>query len=76
MAIRIGDKLPSIDLQYKTGDGVQTINSNQPFASGTAVLIPPPGAITPTCPTAQLPGCLDDSDGLFSSNAKTIPENL
>ncbi len=62
MAIRVGDKLPSINLQYKTGDGVQTINSDQLFASGKVVLFAPPGAITPTCPAAQLPGYLADPD--------------
>ncbi|MDH3388284.1 MAG: redoxin family protein, partial [Gammaproteobacteria bacterium] len=65
MTIKVGDKLPSIDLQYKTADGVQTINTDGLFAGKKVVLFALPGAFTPTCSAAHLPGYVVNSDEFF-----------
>ncbi len=72
MTIQVGDKLPSIDLQYKTGDQVQTINSDQLFAGKKVVLFALPGAFTPTCSAAHLPGYLVNSDNFFAKGVDSI----
>ncbi len=72
MAIQVGDKLPSVDLQYKTEDGVQTINSDELFSGKKVVLFALPGAFTPTCSASHLPGYLLHSDQLFAKGVDRI----
>jgi len=72
MAIQVGDKLPSIDLQYKTEDGVQTINTDELFAGKKVVLFALPGAFTPTCSASHLPGFVVNSDRLFAKGVDLI----
>ncbi len=71
MAIRVGDKLPSVTLQIKTEDGVKNINSDDLFAGKKVVLFALPGAFTPTCSAAHLPGYVVQSDAL---NAKGVDQ--
>ena len=56
MAIQVGDKIPSVDLQRMGADGVETINSTDLFAGKKVVLFALPGAFTPTCSASHLPG--------------------
>lgn len=72
MTIQVGDKLPSIDLQYKTEDGVQTINSDELFGGKKVVLFALPGAFTPTCSASHLPGYVVNSDKLFARGIDSI----
>ena len=72
MTIQVGDKLPSIDLQYKTEDGVQTINSDELFGGKKVVLFALPGAFTPTCSASHLPGFVVNSDKLFARGIDSI----
>ena len=64
MTIQVGDKLPSVDLQYMGKDGVQTINSDELFGGRKVVLFALPGAFTPTCSAAHLPGYVVHADAL------------
>ena len=72
MAIRVGDKLPSIDLQHKTEDGVETINSDNLFGAKKVVLFALPGAFTPTCSASHLPGYVEMSAQLFDKGVNRI----
>ena len=72
MTIQVGDKLPSIDLQYKTDDAVQTINTDELFADKKVALFALPGAFTPTCSASQLPGYVVSSDKLFARGVDRI----
>ncbi len=72
MTIQVGDKLPSIDVQYKTEDKVQTINTDALFAGKKVVLFALPGAFTPTCSAAHLPGYVVNSDRLFDKGVDLI----
>lgn len=72
MTIQIGDKLPSIDVQYKTEDGVKTINTDELFAGKKVVLFALPGAFTPTCSASHVPGYLVNSDKLFEKGIDRI----
>ena len=72
MTIQVGDKLPSIDVQYKTEDTVQTINTDELFAGKKVVVFALPGAFTPTCSAAHLPGYVVNSDKLFAKGVDRI----
>ncbi len=72
MTIQVGDKLPSIDLQYKADDEVRTINSDELFAGKKVVLFALPGAFTPTCSAAHLPGYLVKSDEIRAKGVDSI----
>ncbi len=72
MTIQVGDKLPSIDVQYKTEDGVQTINTDELFAGKKVVVFALPGAFTPTCSASHLPGYVVNSDRLFDKGVDRI----
>ena len=72
MAIKEGDKLPSVDLQHKTADGIETINTDALFGGRKVVLFALPGAFTPTCSAAHLPGYVVQSDALFARGVDRI----
>ena len=72
MAIQIGDKVPSVNLQHMGADGVETISSNDLFAGKKVVLFALPGAFTPTCSAAHLPGYVVASDDLLAKGVDRI----
>lgn len=72
MAIQVGDKIPAVDLQRMGADGVETINSEALFAGKKAVLFALPGAFTPTCSAAHLPGYVVHSDDLRARGVDLI----
>jgi len=72
MTIQEGEKIPSIDLQYKDSEGVQTINSDDLFGGRKAVLFALPGAFTPTCSAKHLPGYVELASGFFSNGVDRI----
>jgi len=72
MAIKVSDKLPSIDLQHKIDDAVETINSDDLFSGKKVVLFALPGAFTPTCSASHLPGYVVHSDQLFDKGVDRI----
>jgi peroxiredoxin len=56
MAIQVGDKIPTVNMQHMGTDGVETISSDDLFAGKKVVLFALPGAFTPTCSASHLPG--------------------
>ena len=72
MAIQVGEKLPSINLQHMGADGVDTINSDDLFGGRKVVLFALPGAFTPTCSASHLPGYVVSSDDLFARGVDRI----
>ncbi len=72
MTIQVGDKLPSIDVQYKHDGKVKTIKTDELFAGKKVILFALPGAFTPTCSTSHLPGFLVNSDKIFAAGVDRI----
>ena len=72
MAIQVGDKLPSVELQYMGADGVETISSDDLFGGKKTVLFALPGAFTPTCSAAHLPGFVVHSDEILAKGVDQI----
>lgn len=72
MTIQAGDKIPAVDLQYLSGDGVKSINSSELFDGKKVVLFGLPGAFTPTCSAAHLPGYVVHADALKAKGVDSI----
>ncbi len=56
MSIQPGDKLPEIALQELQNGTVQSVTVAEAFGGKDVVLFAVPGAFTPTCSEAHLPG--------------------
>jgi len=72
MTIKVGDTLPSISLQHKIDDQVETLSSDDLFSGKKVVLFALPGAFTPTCSASHLPGYVVHSDQLFDKGVDRI----
>lgn len=72
MTIQVGEKLPSANLQHMGADGVETISSDDLFGAKKVVLFALPGAFTPTCSRAHLPGYVVASDDIFARGVDRI----
>ena len=64
MTIQVGEKIPSLTLQHKTDEGVSDISTDEIFGGKKVVLFALPGAFTPTCSAAHLPGYVVKADEL------------
>ena len=72
MAIQVGDKIPSVNIQHMGADGVETIDTSELFAGKKVVMFALPGAYTPTCSASHLPGYVVHSDDLFAKGVDLI----
>jgi glutaredoxin/glutathione-dependent peroxiredoxin len=71
MAIKVGDKFPSVTLRHLTADGVQAVSSDDYFKGRTIAIFGLPGAYTRTCSSRHLPGYVANAEAL---KAKGIDE--
>jgi peroxiredoxin len=71
MAIKVGDKFPSVTLRHQTAEGVQAVSSDDYFKGRTVAIFGLPGAYTRTCSSRHLPGYVANSEAL---KAKGIEE--
>lgn len=72
MTIAVGDRVPSVTLKYMTDEGPIDISSKELFAGKKVVLFALPGAFTPTCSKAHLPGYVVKSQELFEKGVDRI----
>ena len=56
MAIKVGDKIPSVKVKVVTKDGAKDADIAELLAGKKAVLFAVPGAFTPLCSAQHLPG--------------------
>ena len=71
MTISIGDTIPDVKLIKATADGPEAVQAKEFFAGRKVALFSVPGAFTPTCSAAHLPGFVEKADDL---KAKGIDE--
>ena len=71
MAIKLGDKIPTVTLRHLTAEGVQAVSSDDYFKGRKVAVFGLPGAYTRTCSSRHLPGYVAGSDAL---KAKGIDE--
>ncbi|MDG1731487.1 MAG: peroxiredoxin [Thalassotalea sp.] len=60
--IKVNDKFPAGELQQLTADGMTNHNTAELFANKKIVMFAVPGAFTPTCSLAHLPGYVVNFD--------------
>lgn len=65
MALSVGDKLPNITLKTNGAEGPEDLSTGDFFAGRKVVLFAVPGAFTPTCSNAHVPGFVVNADKLL-----------
>ncbi|WP_111980179.1 peroxiredoxin [Algibacillus agarilyticus] len=70
--IKLNDKIPASHLQVKTTDGMQTLSTDELFANKKVVVFAVPGAFTPTCSEAHLPGYVVFADQIKAKGVASI----
>lgn len=72
MAIKVGDKVPSVKLMQMTADGPKPITTDDLFKGKKVVLFALPGAFTPTCSAKHLPGFVEKNAALKTKGVDTV----
>ncbi len=72
MTIQVGERLPNIELQVMGSNGPEKVQTGDLFAGKKVVLFAVPGAFTPTCSAAHLPGFVVDADKLKARGVDSI----
>ena len=72
MAIKEGDKIPSVTLRYLTPEGVQAVPSDEFFAGKKVIVFGLPGAYTRTCSSRHLPGYVGNAAALKAKGVDAI----
>ncbi|SIQ48699.1 peroxiredoxin [Marinobacterium stanieri] len=72
MSIQIGDTLPNVELRVMGADGPEAVNTADLFAGKKVVLFAVPGAFTPTCSAAHLPGFVVKADEIKAKGVDSI----
>lgn len=72
MSIQVGDRLPEATFTTMTADGPKPLTTAEVFAGKKVVLFSVPGAFTPTCSKAHLPGYVKQADDLKAKGVAAI----
>lgn len=72
MTIKTGDKIPAIELKTMGSEGPKSINTADIFTGKKVVLFAVPGAFTPTCTAAHLPGFVVHVDDIKAKGVDTV----
>lgn len=70
--IQQGQTLPTATLSERTAEGTLTHNTDELFANKRVVLFAVPGAFTPTCSEAHLPGYVTLADDIKAAGVDMI----
>jgi peroxiredoxin len=70
--IKPGDKLPDVQFNVPTSEGMKQMRTAEVFAGKTVALFAVPGAFTPTCSARHLPSFRDAAAELKSKGVDTI----
>lgn len=70
--IEIGQRLPEVNFQRLTENGLVTLTTQDVFAGDRVVLVAVPGAFTPTCSASHLPGFIEHAEQLFAAGIDRI----
>ena len=72
MAIQEGDKLPAATLHHMHDGKPAAVSTSDLFAGKKVVLFAVPGAFTPTCSMAHLPGYVVQADAIKAKGVDSI----
>ena len=72
MAIKVGEKIPSVKVKVVGPDGQQDATTDELFAGKKAVLFAVPGAFTPTCSAKHLPGFIENAAAIKAKGVDAV----
>ena len=72
MTIQTGDRIPTCALKIMGAKGPEDISTDKIFAGRKVVLFAVPGAFTPGCSLAHLPGFVVNADKIKAMGVDTI----
>lgn len=72
MTIQVGDTIPQATLKVMGDKGPEDLSTTELFANGKVVLFAVPGAFTPTCSEAHLPGYVVHADDIKAKGVDKI----
>jgi len=72
MTIQANEAVPSAKVKVVIGGETSEVNTTDLFASGKSVLFGLPGAFTPTCSQAHLPGFVVSADTIKAKGVERI----
>lgn len=70
--IQVGDKIPNTTVTRVDNDNQEAVETDQLFANKKVVLFAVPGAFTPTCSEAHLPGYIVHADNIMAKGVDMI----
>ncbi len=72
MAIKVGDRIPDVEVRIMGEKGPQAIRTGGIFKGKRVALFALPGAFTPTCSAKHLPGFVQHADELKNKGVDQI----
>ncbi|HIG39900.1 MAG TPA: peroxiredoxin [Gammaproteobacteria bacterium] len=72
MALQVGDKIPEVTMKVMGDKGPQDLSADALFAGKKVVLFAVPGAFTPTCSAAHLPGFVVNADKIKEKGVDSV----
>lgn len=72
MTIKAGDRIPSVTLMHWGANGPEAVTTDDLFKGKKVVLFGVPGAFTPKCSEAHLPGFVQHADALKAKGVSEI----
>lgn len=72
MTIKAGDRLPNVDVGVMGSGGPETTTTDEIFSGRKVLVFGLPGAFTPTCSAAHLPGYVVHNDAIKAKGVDTI----
>lgn len=72
MTIAVGDKIPSMELKTMGPNGPESISTDAVFGGKRVVLFAVPGAFTPGCSQAHMPGFVVNADKILAKGVDRI----
>lgn len=72
MAIKVGDRIPDVEVRIMGEKGPQAIRTGDIFKGKRVALFALPGAFTPTCSAKHLPGFVQHADELKKKGVDQI----
>jgi Peroxiredoxin len=72
MTIKVGDTIPSVKLMLWGEGGPQPVMTDDLFSGKTVAFFGVPGAFTPKCSEAHLPGFVQQADALKAKGVDSI----
>ncbi len=72
MAIKLGDRIPSVKLKHMTKDGMKDISTDELFKGRKVAVFGLPGAFTRTCSGQHLPGFVQNAGAIKAKGVDAI----